>query len=533
MQIQSLRAYFTYSIPITNWLDLEREDDLGLGVGADLLECFKGSFDVVPAPVPAFYTAHYRNQHTPYRVSDPATPGGTFIPKEKLAAIPFFSGLNLKRDIRLTWELTAQLHNIGLITLCLHADEALSSTLAYRLGGLYLNPAYAVIATGPLKQLWSRNPAERPDFVTLDELARVIHTYFFTACGLPVYRYQALGYEMQIPFLAVDVETGCDTQAEFIEKEAENLAELVFRPACWEVGRTSNVHVRQVLGDARLWSVSRDALVFTSYEGCVLVHIKSFSIPPLGNISGFYLTSEASIFHTFQVGVGNYLFLRILDELLDERLSQLVEEVHHHQHTLNASDTDDDQPILRKLDDLTIHITYLRFRLLDLLEEISNSDKLIDEEYHIILLDKINNAMGIRAWFEGLNRRIGNLQQLVEAIEGTYERLSNLQNTRQIQRFEAQMLQINLDNQKLDERLSKAQPFFEALAAVEALTLFIYIWFDPGFPMISTLSVALGLPVGFPSRVLGTILVGGALFVIIKGIHWLAGYRASKKESAK
>jgi hypothetical protein len=530
MQIQSFRSYFTYSIPITDWLDLNREDDLGLCVGPEQIEQLSTHFDVRPAPIPAFFTAHYRNQHTPYSVTDPAIPAATIIPKEKLAAIPFFSSLNLKRNIVVTWEMSVQLHNIGLITLCLHVEEALSSTLVYRLGGLYLNPEYAVIATEPLKLLWSQNPAGRPEFVTPDDLARAIHAYFFTVSGLPVHRYQALRHEMQIPFIAADVETGCATQSEFIEKEAEHLAELVFRPACWEVGRSSRIHVGHVLEDARLWSVSRDAMVFASYEGCVLLRIKNFAIPPAGEVSGFHLTSEASIFHTFRVAVTNYLFLRVLDELLDERLSQLVDEVHGYQHALYVSNTDDDEPVLRQMDNLTIHITYLRFRLLDLLEEITNSDKLIDEEYHIILLDKINASLGIRAWFDGLNRRIENLRELVEMIENTYERLSNLQNTRQIQRFDAQMLKINLDNQKLDERLAKAQPFFEALAAVEALTLFIYIWFDPGFPMISSLGAALGWGVGLPSRLVGTVLVGAALFVIIKAIHWLAGYMAARGE---
>jgi hypothetical protein len=260
----------------------------------------------------------------------------------------------------------------------------------------------------------------------------------------------------------------------------------------------------------------------------VLVNITNFALPHPVDISGFHLTSEKSIFHTFQVSVSNYLFLRILDELLDENMAQLINDVHRCQHALNLSNTDNDQPVLRELDNLTVHITYLRFRLVDLLEEISNSDKLLDEESHIHLLDKLDAALGTRAWFDGLNRRIENLRHLIATIENTYERLANLQNARQIQRFEAQMLEINIDNQKLDQRLAKAQPFFEALAAVEALTLFIYIWFDPGFPMISSLSALMGWPVGLSSRLIGTVLVGAALFVIIKLIHWLASRMANK-----
>lgn len=530
MHIHSMQCYFTYSIPVINQLDLKREDNFGLNVEPALIERFRTRFEVSPAPIPAFYTAHYRNQHTPYRVVDPQIPAATYIPREKLAAIPFFAGIPLTQDISLTWDLSARLNSIGLVTLCLQVNEALSSTLAYRLSGLYLNPDYAVIATEPLKHLWSHNPAGRPEFVTPDDLARAIHTYFFTTCGLPVYRYRALRHEMQIPFIVVDLETECKTQAEFMEKEAHPLAELVFRPACWEVGRSSLLHVERVLDNARMWSVARDMLVFCSYEGCVQVNIRNFSLPPLGEISGFHLASAPSVFHTFQVAVANYLFLRILDELLDEGLEKLVDEVHRCQHALNVSDTDDDQPILRELDDLTIHITYLRFRLIDLLEEISNSDKLIDEEYHIVLLDKLNISLGTKGWFDGLNRRIENLHELVDTIEDTYERLSNLQNTRQIQRFEGQMLTISLENQQLDERLSKAQPFFEALAAVEALTLLIYIWFDPGFPMISTLSAVIGMPIGFISRLLGTILVGIALFGIIKVIHWIAARRAARRK---
>lgn len=527
MIIQRLRCYFLYNIPITNHLPLDHENNAGLCIDQAMIDKFRPHFAVMSAPTPAFYTAHYRTHHTPYTIHSSAIPNASYIPKERLAEIPFFAELHLTQDITVTWELTLSLNSIGLVTLCLHVDEPLPATLAYRLDGLYLNPEYAVIATAPLQAMWSQAPETRPEFVTPDDLARAIHISFFSACNLEVYRYRALRHEIQIPFMAVEVQTEYATQPEFIEKEAYELAELVFRPACWEVGRSSRIHARHVLDDARVWSVSKDVLVFASYEGCVYVKIKNYEVPPLHEVSSFHLTSEASVLHSFKVAASGYHLLRILDDLLDHGMENLVERVHQGQHGLKTNP--DNQAILQELDDLAIHITYLRFQLLDLLEEISNADKLIDEEYHIVLLDQLNAALGTKAWFDGMNRRIISLRELVQTIESTYERLAGLNTSRQIEHFNAEMLQITLDNQKLDERLSKAQPFFEALAAVEALNLMIYIWFDPSFPILNAFQQNLGWKVGIPSRLIATLMVAAALFLIIEMIHWIAGRWAEKK----
>ena len=517
MLVQKLRSYLLYNIPPTDHINLDN-DGFTLCMSSGTVEQLRTRFQVQEIQAPAFYTLHYSTQHTPYHVWDPALPGDTIIPCARLADIPFFAELNLTQDIHVSWEMSVALRGIGLVTLCLECEQELPSVLAYRIAGLYLNPDYAVIDTQPLAQLWSlEGLGERPDYISPDDLARAIHAYFFTAAGLPVHRHRALRHEIQIPFTAIEVTTEYRSQPEFLEKEAYDLAELVFRPACWEVGRSSRLHAQTALAASRVWSVSKDALVISSYEGVVYIKISNFAVEAPHEVSGFYLTSEPSILHTFKVASSGYHFLRILDDLLDSEMQRLVDEVHRCQHAL--IENIDDQDVMQRLDYLSIQITYLRFQLLDLLEEISNSDKLIDEEYHILLMNKINAALNTQAWFDGLNRRLDSLRELVETIEGDYERLAGLKNSRQLTAFNAQMVQINVDNQKLEKRLSRAQPFFEALAAVEALNLLIYIWFDPDFSMVRTLSAGLHWPVGLAIRLIATLLVTAALFLIIEAIH--------------
>ena len=518
MIVQKMRCYFLYSVPVTERL-ICPDGDQPIGVSQPLLDRLAERFQVGPADVPAFYTHHYRTEHTPYLIADAGVPQATYVSRERLTALDFFADLPLAQDLPLRWEFMLPLQGTGLITLCLEIEGPLPSDMAYRLGGLYLNPAYTVVATGPIQALWSEAQAPCSEFVTLDDLARAIHTHFFRQCGLEAHRHRALRHEIQIPFTAVEVETECKTQQEFLEREGRDLAELVFRPACWEVERASQEHARTILDASRIWSVAKDTLLVAAYDGSVYVKIKTFATGVAQEVSGFWLADERSVLHSFKVAVSNYHFLRILDDLLDEEMSQFVRDVEQHQRALRGS-TENDQA-LADMEEFVVEVSRLRFRLIDLLDEIDNSDKLIDEEWHIALLDKLNTALGTRVWYNSVKRRIASLQDLVQSVETTYEKRTDLSIGRHIEGLNAKMLQMTSQTEQVEDRLRRAQPFFEALAAVEALNLLINIWFDPDYAMIGTLSRWLNLQVSLASRLAGTLLVLLALLLTIQLIRWL------------
>jgi hypothetical protein len=229
-----MRCYFLYGTPITERL-LSADGQHTIGVTPALVERFKQHFQVQPAPVPAFYTAHYRTAHAPYLLCDPAIPLHTRIPAKKLQALDFFKDLGLTRDLRIRWEFMLSMQTTGLITFCIETAEPIATDRAYHLGGLHLNPDYAVVDTEPIRGLWQREPAARPAFIALDELAHAIRSYFLSQCGLPARRLRTLRHEMQVPFTAIEVDTDAASDEEFVAQRAQELAEFVFRPACWEV----------------------------------------------------------------------------------------------------------------------------------------------------------------------------------------------------------------------------------------------------------------------------------------------------------
>lgn len=519
MIIQRMRCYFLYSVPVINHL-LTSDDEFTIGMNQPLIERLKQRFQVQPAEIPAFYTRHYRTEHTPYLILDPQLSPVTYLSKEKLAHLDFFAGLELAQDVPVRWDFILPLQGIGLITLCLEVEGPLPSDRAYRLSGLYLNPDYAVIATGPIQSLWSQSPGDLPEFVTPDELARAIHTHFFRRCGLDIHRYRALRHEVQIPLTAVEVTTEHNTQRAFLEKEAKALAELVFRPACWEVEQASLDHTRYILAENRVWSVAKDSLFIAAYEGSLYVKIKNLEIGAAQEVSGFKLADEHSILHSYKVAVSNYHFLRILDDLLDQEMHRLVQMVNQYRCALRESLKN--EQALAQIDQFVIHVSTLRFQLVDLLEEIGNSNKLMDEEWHIVLLDKLNAALGIKVWYDTINRRVENLRELTQTIENTYEKLTDLSIGRHIEQLNTQMFQMNLQSQKVESRLKRAQPFFEALAAVEALTLLINIWFESQYPLVVTVSHWFRVQVGLTGKILSTAAVLLALFFIIQIIRWVA-----------
>lgn len=508
MLVQQMSCYFLYSVPMTDDLAIPAGADNPVGVSSEIIERLKQRFQLSLADIPAFYTKHYREEHTPYLLTEPKIPG-TFIPAGRLNDIDFFKPLNLSQPIALSWEFMLSLQTIGLITLRLDVQEPLPSHLAYRLSGLHLNPAYSVIDTEPVKALWESDPASRPEHITLDQLARRIHKYFFEGVGLRAVRIQSLRHETQIPFTAYRIETHHNRQSVLIQEEAASLAELVFKPACWEVEETSSLHADRILAADRLWSVAKDAFVVTAYEGNIYVQINPFATGVTNTVSGSWLAEEEIVFFTFKIAVSNYHFLRTIDFLLDKEMSLLRHNTGRYHHTLNQLFQTPhialDSHILQEMNESIIRFSRLRFQIIDLLEEVENSDKLIDEEWHIILLEKFNGALGTKVWFNSVRGRINNAYNLIHTLENSYERLVEVLN--------------NLQNQAISDRLNLAQVIFGALAIVELLGLLIDVAFDDNNPLVSQIqnSLDLGILLAHGLAVLGVIGIILSFMVLLRG----------------
>ncbi len=521
MIIQTMRCYLLYCTPVTERL-LTADGQRAIGVTPALVERFKQHFQVQPAPVPAFYTSHYRTEHTPYLVSDPAIPPQTRIPAEKLQALDFFKDLGLTRDLRLHWEFTLSMQTTGLITLCVETDETVPAETAYHLSGLYLNPDYAVVDTEPILGLWQSDPAARPAFIALDELAQVIRRYFLSQCGLPARPLRTLRHEMQIPFTAIEVDTDAPSDEEFVEWQAQELAEFVFKPACWEVEHVSAAHAQHVLNDSRVWNVAQDTYVVTAYEGTLYVKLKPFDTGTKHEVSGFHLTEEASVLHSFKLAVSDYHFVRILDNLLDAEIARISNEVVRYQKMLHALFHDRslvEPSALSEMNEFVVEATNLQFGLLDVLEELDNPDKLIDEEWHIVLLDKFTAALGTKTWRDSIRDRVTNMRELVQTVEDIYERYLNMNVNASIAQFNTQMLRMNQESQRMGDRLKWVSYIFSVLAVAELLGLLIEVgWNDDNAlvqHMVEWWTVSLDAAHGL--AVLGVVLVIALLFA---GIIW-------------
>lgn len=510
MIIRTMRSYFLYNVPVTNHLmDGTTEDHIGVTMG--LVQKMEARFEVTPTAVPAFYTNHYRTEHTPYTVHDTAVPRTTTIPAAKLNAIDFYQTLQLGTDVHVQWDFVLALQTTGLITICLEMTEPQDSDQAYRLSGLHLNPAYQVIDTEPIHGLWAHNPQARPPFVTLDELAQAIHTHFFQAVGVSVRRFRALRHELQIPFTAVEVETSAADQDEFISRHSRELAELVFKPACWEVEHASTSHTRHVLDETRLWSLAQDTLVITAYEGTVYVKIRTFDTGVPYENSGFYVADESAVLHSFKVAVSNYYLLRILDDLIDREMPPLKTQTNRYQKLLhasfNANQMADNEGLLREMNDFVIRVTNLGFELVELKEELDNPDKLIDEEWHIVLLTKLNDSLGVKAWVNGLHQRIHNLRELVQTVEHTFQRLLDLNMSRSI-------YQINLEAKLGEDREKLVGLVFGAFAIAELFGLLISLLFDDQHPLVVKMGHWFGVTIS-ASHALSTAMTSLIILLVL------------------
>lgn len=525
MRINKMRCYFLYNVPVTESLI---HDTHGLGVTAELVEKLGEKFQTKRVTPPRFYTNHYKVEHARYTLTDPSLHAETTADVEQILQHAFYKDLNLTQPIRVTWEFDLALQTTGLITICLEVDEALYSHEVYRLSGLHLNENYKIIATEPIAKIWEDSAESRPEFATLDELAVKIHEYFFHAIGLKARRFRALAHEIQIPFTTIEVDTDCTSQNEFIERYQYELAGLVFKPASWEVERPSERHVQQVLAPERVWSVAQDTYLVAGYEGAVYVKLTNLDTGSIES-SGFYLADEAPVLYSYQTAVSTYHFLRILDDLLDHEVDRLRTNVNKYQkylrHSFKVHDITDDNAILREMNDFVMQVTNLEFELIEIMEEIDNPDKLIDDEWHIVLIDKLNEAFVVKAWRDSINSRIDNLRKLVETVENTYQRLLDVD-------INQTLLRLSLENKRAEELEKRVGYLFGVFAIAELLGLLINLGLDDNDPLVIWLNRQFGLSLAV-SHIVSAVGVFMLIGVLLWAIVWFVNRDERKEQRAR
>lgn len=590
MRIEKTKVFFLYNIPVTEELiNLEDLDqDIHLGVSSELIKEFKQAFGddhVIDLAnpglanvglisesefVPGFYTKHYRDEHTPYKIlpKDHSIRTYTFISVQKLNEHSYFKDIGLTKDIKLNWQFTLSLQSTGLITFEVIVDEPINARPGYHISGLHLNNNYKVVDTKLIQGLWCGEPV--PPFITLDELAKVIRKYYFFSINKSYREFKALNHEIQIPFTSIEVCADDDhqTQHDFISTYKNALAELVFKPESWEVEEISKQHSDYVMRQKRVWSVAKDAFAVVAYEGILFVKIKTFDYhqgDPI-TVSDFRIADEYAVLHSFKVAVSNYHFLRILDGLLDSEAKGLIDKVSNFEQKSrkiyngtieNATDIQESMDILMEMNKFSTRVMGLQFTLTDLLEEIYNSDKLIDEEWHIQLLDKLNDALGTALWLKTVKDRIDNIGRMVGTVENVHRTVTDLTTNQHTAKMSSETANLNEkllllaeeskrvteQNADLDQRLQKAQPVFLAVAAVEGAILIIDMVWGSSFEMVNFFekfviqSLKSGLPNNTPPdwivKLLSLSLSGGTCLLVIIFLVFLITVGARKIAKAE
>jgi hypothetical protein len=521
MHIQKMRCYYLYSFPMHRQLRLEGQHDLAVGVTLLDIERFRRCFEVQEADIPAFYTRYYCTTHKPYEVVDPNYPQASYVVLEQLKSHAFFAPLELDADLALTWSFSLALGTVGLLTICVDMIQLSSNGELYRLSGLHLNPAFEVIATEPVEHLWSGNSA-RPPFVAIDDLARQIHTHMFNCIGLEPFSLQSLQHEIQIPCIALEVDTALSSQDDFIAKEAASLADFVFKPACWEVEKPASSQVRRIISPDNIWSVSQDTFAVVAYEGILYVKLCSLGQPDQPEASGFYLADEFSVLHSAAFAVSNYHLLKIVDDLLDDDLRRMYASLPRYQsglqQLLRTPPEDLGLSLLSEINNYIVEVSELQFLLVDLMEAIDNVDKLIDNERHIVLQDKLNRALGLHTWRDSIIRRVRNLRELVETLEFRYHSYLSLMISESGAASNSRMAHLIEHSHRADQRLQWLNYLLGLLGISELMGLVIGVGLDDTNPLALRVQAWFGTSVTISHLIsVGLILVFFMLaaFVVI------------------
>lgn len=457
--------------------------------------------------IPNFYTWHYRDYHTPYYVDYPNR--RITIPKRCLNEYELFEDTPLAADISLKWDFIFALETCPVIDLIIECDAPISGDLAYRLSSLHLGK-YPFVPTEMLQDLFLVED-ERPEYISLYKLAKVIQKKFYRMAELGDFmetvRLEAL---VHLPFTSIEVKGNYANQQEFVEQNKGAIVDLISKPAGYEFERGSIIHEEAVLDEGRIWSVAEDTYFVVAYSGGLFVKLVDLDTGKKLAVSNFHLVDENSVFHAFWLAVANYYLLRIVDDELDQAINRLMRSIRHHRQALvdlYNPDIPNQYDNLAQLNNLVIETSNLRFQFLDLQEELDNSDKLIDEEWHIDLLDKINEAFGAKLWRDNIAMRMDNLRELVQVLEESYERFLNLSAAQ--------------EGRELERQNSIVSIVFSAFAGAEILGLILavsmnnedelYLWVQNSLPNILGAEGSFSATI---SHIIATIIVLVAIVVI-------------------
>lgn len=467
MIVEKMRSYFLYNIPMVNISFFDQTQNTELGIKPRHIEALRENFPIEDAFVPAFYTKHYKQDHKPYTIAPSAErPAETFISYERLNELSFFTPLDIKENLKLTWDIKLQLQNIGLITICVEHSNPLVSHLAYRLNGLHLNDDYKVIATEPIAYLWDEAQSPRPEYVKLDTVAEAIRQYYLGAIVPDIKPILTLQHEIQMPFSVIEVQ-GYESADDFFDDNQAEVIEFVAKPHCWEINQLSRRFIREIVNEeTRIWSVANDVLMLAGYEGAVLIQLMPRE-ECAETVSNFNVTQEGSILHSFQIAVSNYHLLRIIDDWLDVNLPLFYENLHKHQGKLrDAIRAHEILPyeVLVEINEYLIDIENFWFSLLNGIEEFDNPDKLVDDDFHIKLIRNLYYTLGTNDWVKNINDRFQILNQWISTTESIYHSFWHLRNS--------------IEDTAIQNRQNTLGLVFSALVLFEVLTAVISIFED-------------------------------------------------------
>ncbi len=467
MIVEKMRSYFLYNIPMVNISFFDRTQATELGIKPHHIETLREKFPIEDAFVPAFYTKHYKHDHKPYTIMPSADrPAETYISHERLAELSFFEPLEVRENLKITWDIKLQLQNIGLITFCVEHSTPLASHLMYRLNGLHLNDTFKVVATEPIKYLWDGVQSSRPDYVKLDTLAEAIRQYHLGSITPEIKPVLTLQHEIQMPFTVIEVQ-GYESTDAFFEDNQEEIVEFVAKPNCWEINRLSQRFIREIINEeTRIWNVANDVLMLAAYEGAVLIQLMPRE-ECNETVANFNVTEEKTILHSFQIAVSNYHLLRIIDDWLDVNIPLFYENLHNHQSRLrDAIRAHELLPyeVLVEINEYLIDIENFRFNLLNGIEEFDNPDKLVDDDFHIKLIRNLYYTLGTNDWVKNINDRFQTLNEWISTTESIYHSFWHLRNS--------------IEDTAIQNKQNTLGLVFSALVLFEVMTAVISIFED-------------------------------------------------------
>lgn len=527
LSINKFRTYFLYGAPpyqdIVQFADTTTiiEEIVDFAVNEEFKNAFDSAFPgkVIPFDIydrdwrdipqdsnypqywiPNFFTLHYREFHRPYYIDYENRE--TVLQKDHLNQSQLFKSHPLDTDVRIKWDFIMAMETCPIIYVMVETTEPIDTEIAYRLSSLHLSREQLIPknlfsnlfvndaliphsqADETTKRHHKYDPIDKREFITLEELVSSIqYTLYIQARFTEKLAKTPLEAIVHVPFSAVEINQGFASQEAFVKQHRSDIVKLISRPYTYEFDSASELHEVEVLENTRIWSVSKDAYFVIAYSGALYIKLNSFDTSPKEAISNYRLASEYSVFHSFRLSIANYYILRLVDAELDEAIVHLKTQIEEHRQkikNLYSKGNSDDIETLTSLNELVIHVSDLRFKFIDLLEELDNSDKLIDEEWHIDLLDKINQAFGMHGWRDSIKARLDNLTELVHVLETSYERFLNLN--------------ASLESRESEKRLFYVTLIFSAFAGAEVLGLLfavvlgeddqLYIWVKNHLPPI-------------------------------------------------